>query len=85
MTQLTRVRMANGESEYDVSLTMFLDPDIPGAARFRVQVDESTFEYKTLGPAMTKFNSEVGQLVLAGAAVVGVYKQDEAQEGAEDE
>ena len=79
MQTITKVTMKDpgpAGIEYILSLALVLDSLNPGVARFRVTVNEKVHTYKTLGPAMTKFNSEVGLLVLAGAAVVGdVYKE----------
>jgi hypothetical protein len=78
-TQITSARLRMpGESgiEFELNLAMVLDAQNPGVTRFRVSINETTHEYKTLGPAMSRFNAEVGQLVLAGASVIGVTKQE---------
>jgi hypothetical protein len=78
-TEITKaVLKLPGESgiEFELNLAMVLDAQNPGVRRFRVTINEQVHEYKTLGPAMSRFNAEVGQLVLAGATVLGVTKQE---------
>jgi hypothetical protein len=82
---IERLVMMNGNGiEYELSLGSFLDPEKPGVTRFKVAVNEQEYEYSSLGPAMTRFNAEVGQLVLAGAAIVGTTTEDNsATEGSQ--
>ena len=82
---ITRTVMMNGNGiEYELSLGSYLDPEKPGVTRFKVAVNEKSYEYSSLGPAMTRFNAEVGQLVLAGAAIVGTTTEDNsATEGSQ--
>ena len=76
-----KLAMINGSGfEYELSLGSFLDPEKPGKTRFKVAVNEKAYEYSNLGPAMTRFNAEVGQLVLAGAAIVGYIVDEKTSE-----